>query len=88
MSLLDAVMDPGRAPLAHARSAELRGILEEVQREHHVNRALMNQELAFLDHLLRLADTDRHLGYDSAGDHNRMAAPRFTSRHRVLDLEV
>jgi hypothetical protein len=48
----------------------------------------MNQELAFLDHLLRLADTDRHLGYDSAGDHNRMAAPRFTSRHRVLDLEV
>jgi hypothetical protein len=81
-------MDPGRAPLAHARSAELRGILEEVQREHHVNRALMNQELAFLDHLLRLTDADRHLGYDSAGDHNRMTAPRLSSRHRVLDLEV
>jgi hypothetical protein len=88
MSLLDAVMDPGRAPLAHARSAELRGILEEVQREHHVNRALMNQELAFLDHLLRLTDADRHLGYDSAGDHNRVTAPRLSSRHRVLDLEV
>ena len=88
MSLLDAVMDPGRAPLAHARSAELRGILEEVQREHHVNRALMNQELAFLDHLLRLTDADRHLGYDSAGDHNRMSAPRLSSRHRVLDVEV
>ena len=88
MSLLDAVMDPGRAPLAHARSAELRGILDEVQREHHVNRALMNQELAFLDHLLRLADADRHLGYDSAGDHNRMTAPRLSSRHRTLDLEV
>ena len=88
MSLLDAVMDPGRAPLAHARSAELRGILEQVQREHHVNRALMNQELSFLDHLLRLTDADRHLGYDSAGDHHRMTAPRLSSRHRVLDLEV
>ena len=88
MSVLDAIMDPGLAPLAHARSAELRGILEEVQREHHVNRALMNQELAFLDHLLRLSDADRHLGYDSAGDHNRMTAPRLSSRHRVLDLEV
>ena len=27
MSLLDAIMDPSRAQLAHARSAELRGIL-------------------------------------------------------------
>jgi hypothetical protein len=88
MSLLDAIMDPARAPLAHANSAELRGILEEVQREHYVNRALMNQELAFLDHLLRLADADRHLGYDSAGDHNRVTGPRLSSRHRVLDLEV
>ena len=48
----------------------------------------MNQELAFLDHLLRLADSDRHLGYDSAGDHNRMRARACASRHRVLDLEV
>ncbi len=88
INLLDAVMDPLRAEEAHARSAELRGLLEEVQREHHVNRALMNQELAFLDHLLRLADTDRRLGYDSAGDHNRMTGPRLASRHRVLDLEV
>ncbi len=88
MSLLDAIMDPSLAPLAHARSAELRGILEQVQREHYVNRVLMNQELAFLDHLLRLSDADRHLGYDSAGDHNRMTGPRLSSRHRVLDLEV
>ena len=88
ISLLDAVIDPQRVDEAHARSAELRGMLVEIQREHHVNRALMNQELAFLDHLLRLADSDRHLGYDSAGDHNRMRAPRLASRHRVLDLEV
>ena len=88
INLLDAVMDPLRAQQAHALSAELRGLLEEIQREHHVNRALMNQELAFLDHLLRLSDSDRHLGYDAGGDHNRMTAPRLASRHRVLDLEV
>lgn len=88
MRLLDAVLDPARAEEAHARSAQLRGLLEEVQREHHVNRALMSQELAFLDHLLRLADSDRHLGYDSAGDHNRVTAPRLAGRHRMLDLEV
>jgi hypothetical protein len=88
INLLDAVMDPLRAPDAHARSAELRGLLDEVQREHHVNRALMNQELAFLDHLLRLTDGDRNLGYDAAGDHHRMAATRLSGRHRTLDMEV
>lgn len=88
ISLLDAVLDPERIGDAHARSAELRGMLEEIQRQHHVNRALMNQELSFLDHLLRLTDSDGNLGYDSAGDHNRMRAPRLGSRHRVLDLEV
>jgi flagellar biosynthesis/type III secretory pathway chaperone len=88
INLLDAVMDPRRVPDAHERSAELRGLLEVVQREHHVNRALMNQELAFLDHLLRLSDSDRHLGYDSGGDHHRMTGPRLASRHHALDLEV
>jgi hypothetical protein len=88
MSLLAPLLDPIRAPEAAARSAELRGLLEQVGREHHVNRALMNQELAFLDHLLRLADADGHLGYDSAGDHQRMNARRLGARHRVLDLEV
>lgn len=85
---LTQLMDPVRADEAEARSAELRGLLEEVQREHHVNRVLMNQELAFLDHLLRLADGDRHLGYDAGGDHSRLAGPRLAGRHRVLDLEV
>lgn len=88
VALLETLMDPESALAAGARSAELRGLLEVIQREHHVNRALMSQELAFLDHLLRLADADRHLGYDSAGDHNRVTAPRLSNRHRVLDLEV
>jgi hypothetical protein len=88
LSLMERLMTPDVAEVARARSAELRGILEEVQREHYVNRALMNQELAFLDHLLRLVDTDRQLGYDSAGDRSRPTAPKLASRHRVLDLEV
>jgi flagellar biosynthesis/type III secretory pathway chaperone len=88
IGVLDAVLDPQRVDEVHARSAELRGMLQEIQREHHVNRVLMHQELAFLDHLLRLADGDRHLGYDAAGDHSRMSAARLGSRHRVLDLEV
>jgi hypothetical protein len=88
LSLMERLMTPDVAEVARARSAELRGILEEVQREHYVNRALMNQELAFLDHLLRLVDTDRQLGYDAAGDRSRPTAPKLASRHRVLDLEV
>jgi hypothetical protein len=86
--LMEQLMSPSIAEAAHARSAELRGLLEVVQREHHVNRALMNQELAFLDHLLRLVDTDRQLGYDAAGDRSKPTAPQLASRHRLLDLEV
>jgi hypothetical protein len=88
LTLLERLMSPPVAHTARSASAELRGLLAEVQREHHVNRALMNQELAFLDHLLRLVDSDRQLGYDSAGDRSRATAPRLASRHRVLDLEV
>ena len=88
VDLLSGLMDAQCAEQAQARSSELRGLLEEIQREHHVNRALMNQELAFLDHLLRLTDGDRHLGYDAGGDHMRMTAPRLAGRHRVLDVEV
>ena len=82
-------MDPAsRGDRARSAARELRGLRVEVQREHHVNRALMNQELAFLDHLLRLVDVDRELGYDAAGDRSRATAPRLAARHRVLDLEV
>jgi FlgN protein len=86
LSLLEELMDPVTAQTARARSAELRGLLEVVQREHHVNRALMNQELAFLDHLLRLAGSP-DVGYDAAGD--RPAVSRVApSAHRVFDMEA
>lgn len=47
LTLLEQLMDPKSAQDARERSAELRGLLEQVQREHYVNRALMSQELAF-----------------------------------------
>ncbi len=54
LSQLTALIGPHDAQRAHARSAELQGLLAELQREHAGNQALMRQELAFLDHLLRL----------------------------------
>jgi len=85
--LLQNVMDPEAALLAGARSAELRGLLEEIQREHYVNRALMSQELAFLDHLLKLAGLGGDESYNAGGDRLATTAADVTG-HRVLDLEV
>ena len=76
-------MESDAATEARLKSSELRGLLEELQREHTLNRALMSQELAFLDHLLRLADGDSRLGYDAAGDH-RAVKDGFHSLDRKL----
>lgn len=87
LGALTELMDLRDAALAHERSAELRGLLDVVRREHHVNRALMTQELAFLDHLLRLSgSTDS--GYDAAGDRAISRSVRAERTHRVLDMEV
>ncbi|HTX08422.1 MAG TPA: flagellar export chaperone FlgN [Solirubrobacteraceae bacterium] len=87
VAMLETVMDPESALLAAARSAELRGMLEEIQREHYVNRALMSQELAFLDHLLKLAGLGGDESYNAGGD--RLATtPADVTGHRVLDLAV
>ena len=87
MALLETLMDPESAQAAGARSAELRGLLELIQREHHVNRALMSQELAFLDHLLKLAGLGGNESYDATGDRLGSTAAAVTG-HRVFDLEV
>ena len=58
LDALAQLLNPHEALAAKGRSAELRGLLAEVQREHITNRALMRQELAFLSHLTR------HLGVD------------------------
>jgi len=87
MAMLEPLMEPEAALLAGARSAELRGLLEVVQREHHVNRALMSQELAFLDHLLKLSGIAGDESYNAGGDRLATTAAQTTG-HRVFDLEV
>ncbi len=86
LRMLGRLLDPDSAAQAHRRSAELRGLLSEIQREHTVNRALMAQELAFLDHLLRL--TNGAGGYDAAGDHASRGKPGGIIRRRVFDMEA
>ena len=88
LELLCGLMDDDSTRLARERSAELRGLLAEVRQEHHTNRALMHQELAFLDHLLSFADGGAATGYDAGGDRARSGTSPLAARHRVLDLEV
>jgi len=80
---LTTLMSPAEADLARTRSAELRGLLDEIAREHGVNRALMRQELAFLDHLMRLIGQETDAGYTPNGQ-----GPSAQSPHRVLDLQA
>ncbi len=86
LGLMEQLMDPQSAADARSRSAELRGMLEQVQREHYVNRALMSQELSFLDHLLRLAGQGDNV-YDATGERPAARRPAMAT-HRVFDLEV
>lgn len=54
LAALGGLMSEAEAAAVQERSAELRGLLAEIAREHGINRALMRQELSFLDHLIRL----------------------------------
>jgi hypothetical protein len=54
LDALARLMPPDQGAAAYEASAELRGLLAEIAREHGINRALMRQELSFLDHLVRL----------------------------------
>lgn len=89
---LDAIctlLDPGTADEARSRSAQLRGLLDEIQQKHAINRALMRQELAFLDHLTRLLGGDENTGAYGPTASPAEAASRFAApSHRVLDLEA
>ena len=85
LEALCALVSPGAAELARQRSAELRGLLAEIAREHGINRALMRQELAFLSHLTRLLGAEPEGAYAPPAGAPRAAAP---SVHRVLDLQA
>ena len=80
---LCALVTPGAARAARERSAQLRGLLAEIAREHGINRALMRQELAFLSHLTRLVGNDAEPGYNPTG-----TAGTPAPSHHVLDLRA
>ncbi|MFN8201140.1 MAG: flagellar export chaperone FlgN [Solirubrobacteraceae bacterium] len=90
LAAMTTLMAAHEAAGATERSAELRGLLAEIAREHAVNRALMRQELAFLDHLMRLMSGSADLGYrppvERTGEGLRVSTP--VSAHRLLDLEA
>jgi hypothetical protein len=87
---LDAICSliaPAEAVAARERSAELRGMLAEVGRQHQANRILMRQELAFLEHLTRLLGGEEHGGYAPPGA-GAPVHPAAANPHRVLDLQA
>ena len=85
---LCTLMDDGRAERALALSAELRGLLRELQREHSCNRALMQIELGFLDHLMGVLALDGVNGYDTHGSSTPITRARPGGNLHVLDLRA
>jgi len=65
LTKLSALAPPADQDRLLSRSAELRGLLAEIAREHGINRALMRQELTFLDHLLRITGGEPEPGSGS-----------------------
>jgi hypothetical protein len=84
------LLAPEEAQEAQARSSELRALLGELQRETQLNRALMRQELSFLDHLLKLAGHPSEPGYRPTGEQPLTGtnAPRTPISNRMLDLQA
>jgi hypothetical protein len=85
---LRTLMDGADAERAAALSAELRGLLRELQREHSCNRALMQIELGFLDHLMGILALDGVNGYDTHGSSTPITRPRPGGNLHVLDLRA
>jgi hypothetical protein len=79
LDAMTTLMPANEAARARQRSSELRGLLAEIAREHGINRALMRQELSFLDHLVRLIGQEPDAGYRPGG------AETVAPTHRVVD---
>jgi hypothetical protein len=88
LALLSTLMDTVAVERASARSAELRGLLHELQREHSCNRALMQIELGFLDHLMGMLSLDGVNGYDTHGSSKPITRSRPHGGLHVLDLHA
>lgn len=68
---LDAMLgsvDEGSANRARELSAELRGLLGEIERVHDQNRVLIRQELSFLGHLMRVLSGTPQGSYSPFGE--------------------
>jgi hypothetical protein len=81
------LITPEAARSAHERSAELRGLLAEIAREHGINRALMRQELSFLSHLTRLVGGEPEPAYRPGAQQGARKGGAPTA-YRVLDLQA
>jgi hypothetical protein len=88
LTRLSTLMGPGSAELASVRSAELKGLLHELQREHSCNRALMQMELSFLDHLMKSLALDGVNGYSAQGSSAAITRGRPNGSLHVLDLQA
>ena len=88
LTLLSTLMDAAGSERAGARSAELRGLLHELQREHTANRTLMQIELGFLDHLMGVLSLDGVNGYDTHGSSKHITRSRPHGGLHVLDLQA
>jgi hypothetical protein len=90
LDALSELLQPAHAAAAAQRSAHLRGLLAEITREHAINRALMRQELAFLDHLMRELGGELDTGYapPANGAQRPAARPGGRAVFRTLDLEA
>ncbi|MFI5004652.1 MAG: flagellar export chaperone FlgN, partial [Solirubrobacterales bacterium] len=89
LTRLSVLLHPAHAQLAAERSARLRGLLEELRREHSCNRALMQIELSFLDHLMQSLSLDAGVhSYDPRGSTTSGASAARHGALRVLDLQA
>jgi hypothetical protein len=88
LAALTQIMGAAQAELANARSGELRGLLAELQREHRSNRALMQIELGFLDHLMGVLALDGVNGYDPRGGSTSITRPQSRGALHILDLRA
>jgi FlgN protein len=89
LTRLGSLMDATANQLAAARSAQLRGLLHELRREHSCNRALMQIELSFLDHLMQSLALDGGVhGYDPRGGTASNGRTRQHGALHLLDLKA
>ncbi len=89
LTRLRELMDPAGAQIAEVRSAELRGLINELRREHSCNRAIMRIELSFLDHLMKSLALDGGVhGYDPRASTSSDHRQRQHGALHLLDLQA